>query len=139
MASSGSRYIKPAAVALPKPRKRVLTGLLVLGFFVPPLALYLDGASAANVFINFLVWGFVFFPAAWIHAWIYLFRSQDRRNMSRPMRYWLWVRNAEDKKPLGYAASTPQPEPEYMDSTLSKATIKTPLLDPPLDTSSGKS
>ncbi|KAF2244391.1 hypothetical protein BU26DRAFT_569374 [Trematosphaeria pertusa] len=100
-------YVRPASVALPKPRKRTLTGLLVLAFFIPPLALYLDGASGICVIVNLVVWGIIFFPAGIIHAFVYLLRSQERRNMSRPMRYRLWARSAEGTRPLEEAPKSP--------------------------------
>lgn len=45
---TGLVKIKSASVALPKQRKCDLSWLLILAFFVPPFAVYLDGASEST-------------------------------------------------------------------------------------------
>jgi uncharacterized membrane protein YqaE (UPF0057 family) len=77
-------------IALPKNRKRTRVGLFFLSFFAPPLAVYLDGGSAATVLLSVLLCYLGFLPAI-LHALFYVMRSRKRRMMSRPMRYRLWT------------------------------------------------
>lgn len=95
MASAGA--LRPT-VALPFPRKREITGLLLLALVFPYLAIYLDGGSTATVICNILL-VLTFWPIGIIHGLIYVCRPPKHRSMSRLMRTSLWVHNAPGKQP----------------------------------------
>ncbi|KAL1594113.1 hypothetical protein SLS59_008947 [Nothophoma quercina] len=89
-------------VDVPRPKKRVTCGLVILAIFMPWLALYLDGASWTTIGINLAVWFFLF-PvgslASIIHAVICLCRTDKHRKYSKPARRRLRYENH-------YSAST---------------------------------
>lgn len=89
-------------VDVPRPKKRVTFGLIILAIFMPWLALYLDGASWTTIGINLAVWFFLF-PvgslASIIHAVICLCRTDKHRKYSKPARRRLRYENH-------YSAST---------------------------------
>jgi uncharacterized membrane protein YqaE (UPF0057 family) len=77
---------------LPKNRKRTTVRLLIIAFFLPPAAVYLDGASWNTVWLYVMLW--IFWPPLAIPpAFCYVLRSRERRNTSRPARYRLWMRH----------------------------------------------
>ena len=91
-----SIFVKPESVALPKNRKRFTTLLILIAILCPPWALYLDGASGTTVMVNFLVWLWLWFIPAIIWAVYYVLRPSERRKISRPARYRLWVRYSQE-------------------------------------------
>lgn len=104
------------SVALPERRKRDIPWLLTLAFFVPPLAVYLDGASQQTymAILWIWIWGILFWiplPIAMVWAIVYIFRSSDSRQMARPARYRLWVQRPPGKKPFEQAPSPPGDNP----------------------------
>lgn len=112
---TGTVKIEPVSVALPKRRKRDLPWLLILAIIVPPLAVYLDGASVSTYQTLFWVWilGLLFWiPLPFAVGWaiIYLLRTTERRQMARPARHRLWVKNPEGKRPFEEATSPAIPE-----------------------------
>ena len=89
-------------VNVPRPRKSVTFGLIVLAFFLPFLALYLDGDSWPTVGLNFAAW--FFFPiigtgGAIIHAIICLFRNDQHPQYSKPARRRLRYNNNYSARP----------------------------------------
>ncbi|KAF9697436.1 hypothetical protein EKO04_004923 [Ascochyta lentis] len=76
-------------VDLPRPKESVTFGLIVLAFFMPWLALYLDGASWPTIGINLATWFFLF-PigtlGAIVHAIVCLCRTDKHRKYSHPAR-----------------------------------------------------
>jgi len=128
--TTGIVDVRPISVALPKRRKRDLPWLLILAFFVPPLAVYLDGASASTFnailflwILGIILWIPLPFAVGW--AIIYLFRSSESRRMSRPARYRLWVQSPEGKKP--FEEAPPYIRPEHNTAPTVPAT---PILQP---------
>jgi hypothetical protein len=90
------------AVNVPRPRKSVTFGLIVLALFLPFFALYLDGASWPTVGLNFAAW--FFFPVvgtggAIIHAIICLLRNDQHRQYSKPARRRLRYNNNYSARP----------------------------------------
>lgn len=76
-------------IDVPRPKKSVTFGLIILAVFMPWLALYLDGASWQTVCINLIIWFFL--PpigtlGATIHAIVCLCRTDDHRKYSKPAR-----------------------------------------------------
>ncbi|KAF1355706.1 hypothetical protein EJ07DRAFT_182053 [Lizonia empirigonia] len=76
-------------IDVPRPKKSVTFGLMVLALFMPWLALYLDGASWQSICLNLAVW--LFLPpigtlAAIIHAIVCLCRTDEHRKYSNPAR-----------------------------------------------------
>ncbi|KAF2133526.1 hypothetical protein P153DRAFT_363701 [Dothidotthia symphoricarpi CBS 119687] len=106
MASVGA--LRPT-VALPLPRKREITGLLLLALIFPYLAIYLDGGSAAVVICNILL-VLTFWPIGIIHGLVYICRGRQHRSMSRPMRTSLWIKNEPEKQPFQDAYRESKPE-----------------------------
>jgi hypothetical protein len=89
-------------VNVPRPRKSVTFGLIILALFLPFFALYLDGASWPTVCLNFAAW--IFFPiigtiGAIIHAIICLFRNNQHRQYSKPARIRLRYNNNYSARP----------------------------------------
>ncbi|KAH6616500.1 hypothetical protein C7974DRAFT_416629 [Boeremia exigua] len=77
------------AVNVPRPRKSVTFGLIVLAIFMPWLALYLDGASWPTIGCNFAAWALLFIPGmvgVTVHAIICLCRTDEHRKFSKPAR-----------------------------------------------------
>lgn len=102
---ASSLFNRPT-MELPRRRKRDIPWLLAVAFFIPPLAVYLDGASRWTVrtILWVWLWGSFFLgiglPIAMGWAIGYISRSNERRRMSVPMRRRLWVKNPEGKKPF---------------------------------------
>ena len=94
----------PPSVALPRQRKRDLAWLIPLALLVPPLPMYLDGASRDTFTTFFTTYVFCLLfcsPLCIVHIiWVicYLMRSKDSRELANPMRRRLWVKNPEGKK-----------------------------------------
>lgn len=76
-------------IDVPRPKKSVTFGLILLAIIMPWFALYLDGASWPSVAINFAAW--LFLPpvgtlGAIVHAIICLCRTDKHRKYSKPAR-----------------------------------------------------
>lgn len=88
----------PVVAPLPKNTKSTTFGLLILATLLPPLAVYLDGATTftvgLNIFLTIFFWFLAFLPGI-IHAYIYILRSGERRKISRPARYRLYALHAQ--------------------------------------------
>ncbi|KAJ8108500.1 hypothetical protein OPT61_g8132 [Boeremia exigua] len=115
---------KQDPVDVPRPRKWVTFGLIILALLMPWLALYLDGASWPTIGCNFAAW--LLFPivgtfGAIVHAIICLFRSKEHRKYSKPARRRLRYDNnySAEKKvvtdpepaPITRAVTEPPPAP----------------------------
>ena len=78
-----------AVVPLPPSPKRVKTGLVVLAFFLPPLAMYLDGGSGGDILLSLaicVIFGLLGFLACIVWTIIFVLRSPKERNLSTPYR-----------------------------------------------------
>jgi uncharacterized membrane protein YqaE (UPF0057 family) len=100
-----------SAVALPKNSPAKTTGLILLSLIFSPLVVYLDGGSSMNVFINFIFWVNLVWLISIPWAIAYVLRSDERRKMSRPWRYRLWVRNGEGYPPHSKATTNKTASP----------------------------
>lgn len=96
----------PPTVALPGQRKRDLTWLILVALLVPPLPMYLDGASRDT--FQMFTWSYLICllfvsPLCIVHiiwAICFLLRPKESRQVAQPMRRRLWVKNPEGKKPF---------------------------------------
>ncbi|KAF2872207.1 hypothetical protein BDV95DRAFT_606761 [Massariosphaeria phaeospora] len=104
------------SVALPKNSVARIIGLLLLSLVIPPLALYLDGATSLTILIDALFYFTLLWPISAAIAFGYILRSKKRRNMSRPARYRLWVQNPPGTAPHEAHNSATTPKPAELDS-----------------------
>ncbi|KAF2191058.1 hypothetical protein K469DRAFT_720031 [Zopfia rhizophila CBS 207.26] len=109
-------------VALPPNSNGKTIGLLLLSLVCAPLAIYLDGATNFTILINLRLW-MALFPFSVVHAWVYILRSEERRQMSRPARYRLRIRNPEGIPPHAQATAASRTD---MKSTKTPTTIMPP-------------
>ncbi|KAF2444695.1 hypothetical protein P171DRAFT_431500 [Karstenula rhodostoma CBS 690.94] len=89
--------------------------LLVLAFFVPPLAVYLEGASKPTYISMLGLWvlGFILPPLLFIAivwAIVYLIRSSERHQMAGQARDRLWMKRRKGKRPSEDAPTQTGPE-----------------------------
>jgi hypothetical protein len=104
---------------VPRPKKSVTFGLIILAVLMPWLALYLDGASWMSVSINLAAWFFLFpvgTVGAIIHAIVVLCRTDKHRKYSNPARRRLRYDNnysasVRAQKKQKATASEPPPAP----------------------------
>ncbi|KAF2644887.1 hypothetical protein P280DRAFT_466150 [Massarina eburnea CBS 473.64] len=105
--SASTVRTQPSSVALPKNSPGKAFGLIILSIFLPPLAIYLDGGSLLSVCLNFVVWINLVLPSI-IWSIVFVCRSRERRGMSRPARYSLWVKHEEGARPYSHVAPKEQ-------------------------------
>lgn len=60
-------------------------GLLILGFFIPPIAVYIEFGGGDELILNFLLYLFVPF-GGFIHAW-YILNKRRKEGSSSPYSY----------------------------------------------------
>jgi len=110
-----------SAVAVPKKSPWKTTGLILLSLVVSPMAVYLDGGSSLNVVLNFILWINLLWPISVPWAIGYVLRSDERRKMSRPWRYSLWVRHSEGYAPHSKVNTNEASSPGQDDSNAATA------------------
>jgi uncharacterized membrane protein YqaE (UPF0057 family) len=119
MASTESEVID-----VPRPQKSVTFGLIILAFFMPWLALYLDGSSYPSIWFNLAAFFFLFpvgAVGAIIHAIVCLCRTDEHRKYSKPARRRLRYQNNYSAKPhTETKAVEPEPSPAPVKKTVTE-------------------
>lgn len=121
---------QPIAVSLPKNTITRKARLLLLCFFCPPIAVYLDGASRRTFLLNYVLFLCGILPGV-LHAIMFVLRSKKKREEARPMRIRLYLRHspavADQFSPL-IRRGTPKPNPYYASNDVPSAPKRPPSL-----------